>query len=67
MTLSNIVEDIRATIENGESSPSAKDLDIFLEEVRNAVIGLFDRRDSRDTEENNILRFSSLGKKDRQL
>jgi hypothetical protein len=67
MTLSNIVEDIRATIENGESSPSAKDLDIFLEEVRNAVIGLFDRRDSRDTEENNILRFSSLGKKNRQL
>lgn len=67
MTLSNIIGDIRETIENGGSSPSAKDLDIFLEEVRNAVISLFDRRDSRDTEENNILRFSSLGKKNRQL
>jgi len=67
MTVSNIVEDLRRTIESGESSPSAKDLDIFLDEVRDAVISLFDRRDSSDKGENSILRFSALGKKNRQL
>lgn len=68
MTLHNIVKNIQKTIECGESSPSARDMNDFLDEVREAVTGLFEeRRDSKKEEERDTLRFSSLGKKNRQL
>jgi|TARA_R110002167_G_scaffold243135_2_gene448703 hypothetical protein len=68
VTLHNIVRNIQKTIECGESSPSAKDMDDFLDEVREAVTGLFEeRRDSKKEIEKSTLRFSSLGKKNRQL
>ena len=57
MTLHNIVKNIQKTIESGESSPSAKDMDDFLDEVREAVTGLFEeRRDSEKEKEESTLR-----------
>ena len=64
-SLKHLVNDLRKTIESGESSPSAKDMKMFLAEIEEAVGSLF-RRDSRKGD-GGKLRFSSLGRKNRQL